>query len=194
MKKLKNEVINNWLQINTSVGRLSLVNLIQVIANSALIVFAIILYSKDPIVAMTNGKDTVFYQSVNSSSEIKEGTIKRHVKEYINLRYKWDALDHEKIFRSLVHLTTTGFNRKTYLELKKLKEQFKGTLSQSITEVDVIVTKTKTIAKFDRVLRVNNIPLLIPTQMSFEIIKGSRHAQNPAGLEINGVTIHEERK
>lgn len=194
MKKLKNEVINNWLRINTSIGRLSLVNLIQVVANLTLIVFTIILYSQDPIVAMTNGTDTIFYQSVNSSSEIKEGTIKRHIQQYIDLRYKWDALDHQKISKSLMNLTTSGFNRKTYLELSKLKEQFKGTLSQSITDVHVIVTKTKTIAKFDRVLRVNDIPLLIPTQMSFEIIKGSRHAQNPTGLEINGVTIHEERK
>lgn len=189
-----NETLNNWLKINRSIARLSIASLIQGIANIVLLIFAIMLYSKSPIVVLTDGKDARFYQSQKAEIKISEGVIKRHIEKFIYQRYKWDKLDVKKISKSLSYLTTKGFNKRVQLELKKLRAELKGHLSQDITDIKVIVTDKDTVASFDRVLRVNGVPLLIPTQMSFKIVKGDRHSLNPSGLEINGITIHEVQR
>lgn len=191
--KESDKVINNWLRINNAMSSIGLANLLLSITNISLVVFTVVLYSRAPIVVLTDKNDSRYYISSKNDTEIKKGTIQRHIKKYVNHRYKWNDFNRTKIAKSVEYLTTKGFNKKVINELVTLRKQFKGKLSQRITEVKVIVSDKSTLAKFDRVLRVSGIPFIIPTEISFRLVKGISHSLNPSGLEIDGITIHEKR-
>ena len=59
--------------------------------------------------------------------------------------------------------------------------------------ISVQVTKESTIAIFDVVLRVDDIPLIVPTQVALQLVKGVPTEWNPMGLYVNNITIHEGR-
>jgi hypothetical protein len=79
------------------------------------------------------------------------------------------------------------------LKLRKEKEFFGKKIQQAVAGISVQVTKESTIAVFDVVLRVNNIPLIVPTQVALYLVKGVPTEWNPMGLYVNNITTHEGR-
>lgn len=152
------------------------------------------LTDKTPIVVEKSRQDQKFYVGKKQNVEVQRSNIKRLISEYISLRYKWkDELNVNQIAKNITPFVTEGFKRKVTSKLVTLRDkELRGKkVTQRHTKANIVITKDKTIASFDRVLRVNGIPLLVPTQITFRLVRGDVTVWNKLGLYINGIVIHE---
>lgn len=144
---------------------------------------------QDPVVAIINEEQRVLLKATRKAIPVGEKEIQRIVKEFVRKRYQWDKLDPKLISENVSPLVTRGLKNKLYNLLMDLKENgLQGKkASQKITDVDVTVTEKSVLAHFDKVLRVEGIPLIVPTGLSLMVVKGARTVWNPEGVYINGV-------
>jgi phosphohistidine swiveling domain-containing protein len=66
-------------------------------------------------------------------------------------------------------------------------------LDQYTAKIEVIVNEKEALAKFDKIVRFNGVPLIVPTEASFQIVKDSPSVWNPYGVLVNGVIEHETK-
>ena len=185
--------INNWLEINKYTHFLKKLNIWQLMINIVLSFFCLTLYNRSPVVALVGKTDTHFLPAKKSSAPLQKGTLKRHIEKFVKGRYEWEKFSIVLIVKNISPLVTEGFQKRLLAELKEMKGQFQEKkLNQAIAGLKIIVTKEKTMAIFDRILRIDGIPLIIPTELSFKLVQGQASQFNPSGLEINGVLIHEK--
>lgn len=155
----------------------------------------ITLANKNPIVIVSNDNEFSYYQGRHTNVELNENNIKCFVEKFVTKYYNWKELNPEVIFKNIEPFITDGFKENTLLNLKtrKEKEFFGKKVQQAVTDISVQVTKESTIAIFDVVLRVDNIPLVVPIQVALQLVKGVPTEWNPMGLYVNNITIHEGR-
>lgn len=153
------------------------------------------LVNQSPIVVVAKDNDLSYYQGRFLKVSLNEGNIKHFVEKFIDRYYNWSDLNPEVIFKNTEPFITDGLKESTLanLKIRKEKDFFGKKLQQSVAGLSVQVTKESTIAIFDVVLRVDNIPLVVPTQVSLQLVKGIQTEWNPMGLYVNSITIHEGR-
>ncbi len=153
------------------------------------------LVNQNPIVVITKENEISFHQGHYLGVSLNEDNIKHFVEKFVDRFYNWGDLNPEMIFKSIEPFITDGLKESTLKNLKVRKEKdfFGKKLQQSVAGLSVQVTKESTIAIFDVVLRVDGIPLVIQTQISFQLVKGIQTEWNPIGLYINNIIIHEGR-
>jgi hypothetical protein len=193
-EKEKNKTVSQWMFVNNMQHVLKATIGLLTVYCFVITTLCFTLQDKTPIVAKDVNGEIFYLSGEKKKIPVQKGNIRRLIDTYIKLRYEWDGkLNIEKVTRNISPFVTEGFRRKTKAMLKHLKDkEFKGKkLDQGHTKARVQVTDKKTIAQFDRVLRINDIPVPIPTQISFEIVRGEVSVWNLLGLYINGVTIHE---
>jgi hypothetical protein len=156
-------------------------------------ILAVVLADRKPVVAVMNDSDYVYVMGHRADVPLSEASIKRFIERYVKLAYEWDVLNPEKITQNISPLVTDDFraNQLSFLKTRKEKDFAGKTIRQDVSGLNVQVTKESTIAIFDVVLRVDGIPLIVPTQVSFLLTKGNQTEWNPIGLYINGETLHE---
>lgn len=155
----------------------------------------ITLANKNPIVIVANDNDFSYYQGRHTQVELNENNIKRFVEKFVTKYYSWNELNPEMIFKNIEPFITDGLKENTLTNLKtrKEKEFFGKKIKQAVAGIYVQVTKESTIAIFDVVLRVDDIPLIVPTQVALQLVKDVPTEWNPMGLYVNNITIHEGR-
>lgn len=158
-----------------------------------LAVLAIMLVNRKPIVVLITESDRLYLMGKPAMANLTEGNIRSFTEQFVKSYYEWNALEPEKIAQGVTPWVTDGFRAKALSLLKDRKEkEFAGkAIRQNVSSLSVEVTKDSTIALFDVVLRVDGIPLIVPTQVSLQLVKGSPTEWNPMGLYINGATVHE---
>ena len=185
--------INQWVALNRilflyKVGGAAVAGICLL-----LIVLCIILANRNPIVAIDRSGNYTFVQGEARSAPLTADNIKRFVESYIGLAYQWDSLDPVKITKNITPLVTDDFRSQelSQLNVEKIKTFAGKTVKQSIAGLAVQISKNSTIATFDIVLRVDNVPLVVPTQVELELVQGDKTRWNPLGLYVNGETIHD---
>lgn len=155
----------------------------------------ITLANKNPIVIVANENEFSYYQGRHTQVELNENNIKHFVEKFVTKYYSWNELNPEMIFKNIEPFITDGLKENTLSNLKtrKEKEFFGKKIKQAVAGISVQVTKESTIAIFDVVLRVDDIPLIVPTQVALQLVKGVPTEWNPMGLYVNNITIHEGR-
>ena len=148
---------------------------------------------ENPIVVVLNDKESSFYSGERKRVEINKKNIENFILEYVKLRYIFRNLNPKTISQNIIHITTKGFREKTFYFLKNLKrKKLKGKkVSQNISNIIINVSKNETIASFDKILRINNIPLVIPVKIKIHLLRDTKTKLNPIGILINGETIYE---
>ncbi len=193
--KEDNRTISQWSSVNHMLHTLKWCCFSLLGLSITLCVLCFNLQDKTPIVVKESPTGELYYLSGSKQKvPIKEENIKRFVEKYIELRYEWNGhLNIEGISQDISPFVTNGFRKKTVLQLKRLQnKEFKGKkLDQGHSKPRVIITDKSTTASFDRILRINGIPLPIPTEISFNLVRGQVSYWNRLGLYINGMTIHE---
>lgn len=156
-------------------------------------ILALVLSGRKPIVVVTSNDDHIYLQGEKKSIDISESDIRRFIEKYVKLYYEWPVLEPDKITQKLAPFVTDGFKSRALEFLKERKEKDFGgkSIRQDVSGLSVNVTKDSTIAIFDVVLRVDGIPLVVPTQMAFQLNKGAATEWNPIGLYVNSATVHE---
>lgn len=150
---------------------------------------------QSPLVIVTSGQEKRYYQTERKPDSITEKDVENFVRDFLEQLFTWDELAPEVILKRVTPLVTSGLLDRIRQELiQKTQKDFKGkTLSQEIVGVKIQVTPKEVIASFDKVLKINRVSLVIPTQMAFNIIGGGSTRWNPMGLYVNGLTEHEGR-
>ncbi len=162
----------------------------------AILIGVIIVMSfQSPLVILMSGHEKRYYQTERKQDSITERDVENFVRDFLEQLFTWDQLAPEVIIRQVSPLVTSGLLDRIRQELiQKTEKDFKGkTLSQGIVGVKIKVTPKEVIASFDKVLKINGVPLVIPTQMAFNIIGGGSTRWNPMGLYVNGLVEHEGR-
>jgi hypothetical protein len=155
----------------------------------------ITLANKNPIVIVANDNEFSYYLGRHTQVELNENNIKHFVEKFVTKYYNWNELNPEAIFKNIEPFITDGLKENTLSNLKtrKEKEFFGKKIKQAVAGISVQVTKESTIAIFDVVLRVDDIPLIVPTQVALQLVKGVPTEWNPMGIYVNNITIHEGR-
>jgi hypothetical protein len=155
----------------------------------------ITLANKNPIVVLASGNEFSYFQGRHSQVALNENNIKHFVEKFVTKYYNWNDLNPVLIYKNIEPLITDGLkeNMLANLKIRKEKEFLGKKLQQAVTGISVQVTKESTIAIFDVVLRVDNIPLIVPTQVALQLVKGEQTEWNPVGLYVNNITTHEGR-
>lgn len=148
---------------------------------------------QDPLVVVLGDDFKQYVQGKRTKNSVTEKDVERFVMEFLPQMFVWDELLPEKILRQISPFVTEGLLARFKLELTKRSEKdLKGKkLSQSIANAKILVTEKNVIANFDKVLRIDGIPLVVPSEISFNIIRGSQTRWNPVGLYVNGLIEHE---
>ena len=162
----------------------------------ALIIALMVMALQPPLVVVVNGQDRRHYQSERKPESITEHEVEWFVRDFLEQMFNWNSLSPEVILKQVAPFVTDGLGNKIRQELTlRAEKDFKGkNLSEGITNIQVQVTEKSVLASFDKVLRINGLPLVVPTQMEFNIIRGSSTRANPIGLYVNGLIEHDGAK
>ncbi|MEK6774182.1 MAG: hypothetical protein AABY64_09590 [Bdellovibrionota bacterium] len=186
-------LVNQWIALNRFLFIYKAVGVAITGLCLLLGVVCIFLANKSPVVILASENDYLYFQGHNSQVALTEIDIKRFVEKFVTRYYNWSELNPDLIIKNIEPLATDGFKINTLANLKFRKEkEFLGKkIQQSVAGISVQITKESTVAIFDVVLRVEGIPLIVTTQVAFQLVKGAQTEWNPMGLYVNSLTMHE---
>ena len=187
---------NQWALIN----RMLLIYKVAAASVSAvaLILTGIIFYQavRGPIVVLDKCDDKSFFQGRYQILKVTEPDVKRFIENWISLRYAWSEFDPDKIIRNIEPWSTQGFTEKLrdlFGKKKKSQDPKPQKIEESVTNIKVNLGDREALATFDQIVRINGIPIVVPSEVSMQIIQGSSTRFNPLGLYVDGLIEHEEK-
>ena len=191
----KNPVLSAWTDIHSILRTHKLINLGLILVCISQTFVIAMMYLSDPIVVIKEGKEQRYFSGQRANLPISEEAVKVFVEEFLRLRYEWKELDPKTMKKSLAPIVTDGLNQKLFQLLSHLKnKEFQGKkTSQVIVNVSVNVEQEKVVASFDKLLRIEGIPVPIPTRVSLNIIRGTANSWNPIGLLVNGLMENQSK-
>lgn len=191
--KKEDKVYSQWTAFNNTHHSLKMICMGLVILCLSLEILCFIVGDKTPIVIKESLSGNQYFTGEKKVVPLKEENIKKLIRQFLELRYEWDEFKIKQIELDISPFITQGLKKKTKKLLENLsKNDFKEKkLSQKITKPQITVTDKSTSASFYRVLEINEIPLLIPTQISFGLVKGETSFWNRIGIYINSINIFE---
>ena len=191
----KSSTLGVWTDVNSLLRTHKLFNLGLILVCLLQLFIIALMYFADPIVVIKEDGKQHYFAGRKTSLPISEEAVEEFVERFLRVRYEWNALDPKAKRRSLSPVVTDGLQEKLFKLLTHLKDkEFQGKkTSQSIVNVEVSVTKEKVVASFDKLLRIEGVPIPVPTTVSLNIIKGTPNVWNPIGLLVNGIIEHQSK-
>lgn len=168
-------------------------NIVAGVVICILILVIVLMAFQSPLVIVMDGMSKHYAQSERKSNPITEKDVEGFVRQFLEQMFQWEKLNPELIERKISPLVTPGLLDRIKQELtQRAEKDFKGkNLSEDIANVSVTVTEKNVIATFDKVLRIDGVPLVVPSEVAFNIVRGSSTRWNPVGLLVNGMIEHE---
>ena len=191
----KDSALRVWTDVNSLLRTHKLLNFGLILVCLLQLFIIALMYFADPIVVIKEDGKQQYFAGYRTSLPISEEAVEEFVEGFLRIRYEWDKLDPQTKKRSLSPIVTDGLQQKLFKLLTHLKDkEFQGKkTSQSIVNVEVSVAKEKVVASFDKLLRIENVPIPVPTTVSLNIIKGTPNIWNPIGLLVNGIIEHQSK-
>lgn len=148
---------------------------------------------RDPFVVVLNHKERIWVESEKKNVPIEREEIVEIIKRFIEKRYQWKKFNLDDVLHHIQPITTSGLldKIKDDLVLFVKNDLSKKKFEQAVANIEVKVSDSAITASFDRVIRVDGLPLVAPLHLSLELIRGSRTRFNPIGLYINGIIEHQ---
>lgn len=192
-KEAVKSALDQWVQVNNQVRFYKTVGTIVGIIGVFLLSVVLFQSFKSPLVVYDDGNQKIPYMAATREFKIDEEQIRRFLIEYLYLYHRWDNLDPEAISKQISPFTTEGLMEKIQAQLLQRKNKdFKGQeVAQDIAHMKVNISEKEILITFDKILHIASIPLVVPTQASFQIVNGATTKWNPMGLYINGIIEHE---
>lgn len=206
MKNNKVTPLDQWISLNRILVLYKGMGVILGAICFSLTILSFYLATYPPVVVIQDGDQRRFYYPEKKRVHLSEDNVADFIVKYVNLRYTWENFDSEVILQNISPLTTKGLLRKIEKEIRKESRSKKygkygkkstgkthKIIKQTVANINPMVTQDQSSVSFDRIIRVDGIPLIAPTYMSFRIVKGRSTVWNPMGLYVDGITIHESR-
>ena len=128
-----------------------------------LIVALVVMAFRAPLVVVMRDQEKHYYQSERKSDSITEKDVENFVRDFIGQMFNWNSLLPDAILKQVAPFVTTGLSEKIRQELiRRVEKDFKGkALAEGITNIQVQVTEKDVLATFDKVLRIDGMPLVV---------------------------------
>ena len=181
--------LNNWLSLNAKKVFYQYLALVSVLTSLLLTALLLAQLDSPPIVVIQEEEKRFYKVGSSNSYELTENDVKNFVARFIKSRYNWTEFHPQEILQKIACLTTKKFRQKLAPLLGKTKhnEQDKR-VEQYAAFVRPELSDTQTLVTFDKVLRIDGIPLATPTKLALNIIQGEFTPCNPVGLYVHGLT------
>ena len=145
---------------------------------------------QNPIVVVARAHEVEFYPSERKSAPLERAEVESFTKDFLVGLYVWSEFSADKITHAIAPFTEDGLAPKVIgvQSQKYLKELSGKHLAQSLAFVQVSVLTDRVVARFDRILKIEGIPLVIPTEVTLSMIQGEPTKFNPMGIYVGGIT------
>ncbi len=185
--------IDHWLSVNHQLRTQKIVSMGVALVGFIFLGLTLFEMFRAPLVVYEGEKGRIPYLASSKRLNIDEEQIQRFVTEFLYLYNRWEKLEPNDIAKQIEPYTTDELLSKIRDILNQRKNRdFKGReVSQDIAHLKIQVSEKAIIASFDKVLHLNSIPLIVPTQVSFQLTNGNSTKWNPLGLYVNGMLEHE---
>jgi hypothetical protein len=185
--------INQWLAVNKELKLYQLATAFLALVVLFLILLVFLVLNPDPIVISDQSPKEYRIGKYIATGPTQED-VQIFLTEFIRLRYQMTNGEIDKTVGNIRPLSTEGYIQAL---LKEVKEGVSGggvaNVDQYAANIETIVNEKEALAKFDKIIRINGIPLLVPTEMSFQLIRTKPTKWNPYGILVNGVIEHENK-
>ena len=192
---IKNKIftpVNQWLGINKELKLYQIATIFLGFLTLLMVILIFVILNPDPIVIQDTGQSKSYVVGRHLSAGPNQEDVKVFLKEFINLRYQIRKDDLGGTFRNIAPLSTDGYLHALEGEIKRDKSESQlSKIDQYVANIEIIVNDKEALAKFDKIVRFNGIPLIVPTEASFQLIKDKASKWNPYGILVNGVIEHE---
>jgi hypothetical protein len=153
-------------------------------------------YFRDPIVVVKTNSEIEFYPSSRTKATVGKDEVSQFTKQFIAALYVWPEFNEDALKKEV-----TTFIEEDLLEKlmaaqvqRYVKELKNKKMSQAVTSISIEVLSDKVVAKFDRLLKIEGVPIVIPTELNISMIQGASTRVNPMGIYISGIIEHEGTK
>lgn len=194
-KKPENTVPNIWT------AQESLIQFYKIIAVgmgclfAVTLIFTIFSYFREPIVVVKNGHNQEFLPANRQDVKVEKTDVEEFIKYFLSSLYKWKEFNSKQIADQIRPLAEESLVLKiTSAQDQKFEKLVDKKLSQDLAFVNVQVLPEKVTANFLRIIKIEGIPLVIPTELTFSLIEGSRTNANPIGIYVSGIREVESAK
>lgn len=155
----------------------------------------IVLFAGQQTPLVVERDNSVYRSLLVEKTDVKptKESVAELVEDFVKARYEWENFEPQVIVKKLEPYTTEALRTKLFEEFGKKGFQNKpgDSVEQSVARIRPDVSDKAVLATFDRVLRINGIPVVVPTEISLLLSEGPKTFSNPMGLYINGVIEHD---
>lgn len=195
-KKTENTVPNIWTAQENVIQFYKIVSACLGGVVFVLVGALLVSYFRDPIVVIKTNSELEFYPSSRARTIVGKYEVSQFTKQFIAALYVWPEFNADTLKREVSTFIEDDLLEKLMMAQvqRYVKELKNKKMSQAVTSIEVEVLSDKVIAKFDRLLKIEGIPLVIPTELTISMIQGSGTRLNPMGIYISGIIEHEGAK
>lgn len=194
-QKQENTVSNIWTVQENLIQFYKMVALGSGALALFVLIFTITTYFRDPIVVVRTGAVQEFYATSRAEVSVEKKDVENFIGEYLKALYVWDSFDPDTLASQIKPYSEDALVPKVLAtQTQKFGKLQDKKISQDISFVKVSVLETKVTCSFLRILKVEGIPLVVPTQLSFALIQGARTIANPMGVYVAGISEAENAK
>lgn len=160
-----------------------------------ILVFTVMAYFREPIVVVRTGGEQEFYALNRAEVKVGKREVEAFITGYLKGLYVWESFDPVRLAAEIKPFSEDALVPKVLeTQTQKFGKVREKKIAQDTAFVRVQVLEDKVIASFLRILRVEGIPLVVPTELSFSLIQGSRSSVNPMGIYVSGIVESENAK
>lgn len=161
-----------------------------------LLVVAVAFGFRDPIVVVKSQSEQEFFVSLRAPVSIEKKDVEKVTRRFLDALYVWPEFSAQALTKEITPYAEEALVEKI-IEKQALKygKDFKGKkLAQEITFVSVEVLEDRVVCSFDRILKIEGIPLVIPTEVTLSMLRGNSTRENPMGVFVSGILENEGAK
>ena len=194
--KEENSIPNIWKSQENLIRFYKLLSIGLGAVTVLLLVFMAAMFFRDPIVVVKDAGTQEFYPSKRAKAQLEKPDVEAFSKRFLTALYVWSGFSGEKLRKEISSLAEDALVPKVVdSQMQKYGKEFKDKkLAQAITFVSVEVLEDRVVCRFDRVLKIEGISLVIPTEVTLSLLQGNQTALNPMGIYVAGITERDGAK
>jgi len=187
--------LDQWFEINNELRTYKIITLSLIFTLAMMSVLLCFLYRQDPIIIHSDKNSRHYYLGKKDGDVPSKEDVEAFLKEFIAFRFTLDPKKIPQVLKELTPLSTPAYLEALTKQLEKEMNGVKdlGDFSQTVANVEVSVDDKQALAKFDKIVRLKGLAMVIPTEASFQVVKDAFTKWNLMGILVNGVLEHENK-
>lgn len=196
IKKTENNVPNIWTAQENVIQFYKVVSATLGVVVIGLGVALLISNFRDPIVVIKNDAEIEFYPSARQKTVVGKNEVTQFTKQFIAALYVWPEFNADSLKKEVsTYIEEDLLEKLMNAQIQRYVKELKNKkMSQAVTSIEIEVMSDKVVAKFDRLLKIEGVPVVIPTELNISMIQGPSTRVNPMGIYISGIIEHEGAK